>query len=160
MPSILIVCTANQCRSPMAMALLRKRLGDLKLEEVWDVDSAGTWGFDGVPATDNAIQTMQERGLDLGDHRSRKVTEEMLSSYDLILTMENFHKEAVQIEFPEYADKVYMLSEMVGEAWDVKDPVGNPLQDYRTTADLIERTIEDGVERILALARSNATDRG
>jgi protein-tyrosine phosphatase len=158
MPSILLVCTANQCRSPMAMVLLRQRLKELKGGEVWQVDSAGTWGLEGIPATDHAIQAMQERGLDLRDHRSRKVTEEMLSSYDLVLTMESFHKEAIQVEFPDHASKVYMLSEMVGEAWDIKDPVGHPLVDYRTTADLIDCTLGEGMERILGLARSNAAN--
>ena len=160
MPSILIICTANQCRSPMAMALLRKRLEDLDLEGEWVVDSAGTWGFDGIPATDNAIQAMQERGLDLGQHLSRKVNEGLLSSYDLVLTMESFHKEALQVEFPEFAEKVYMLSEMIGEEWDIKDPVGQPLDDYLDTAELIDRTLEQGMERILELARSNASHQG
>ena len=160
MPSILLVCTANQCRSPMAMALLRKRLEKLDLEEAWVVDSAGTWGFDGIPATDNAIQAMQERGLDLGQHLSRKVNEDLLSSYDLVLTMESFHKEALQIEFPEFAEKVYMLSEMIGEEWDIKDPVGNPLDDYLATAELIDRTLEQGMDRILELARLNDSNRG
>jgi protein-tyrosine-phosphatase len=155
MPSILLVCTANQCRSPMAMALLRRRLRELEGGEVWQVDSAGTWGVEGIPATDNAIQAMAERGLELRDHRSQKVNEEMLSSYDLVLTMEGFHKEAIQIEFPDQASKVYRLSEMVGEDWDIKDPVGHPLEDYRATADLIDRTLEEGMERILELSLSD-----
>jgi protein-tyrosine phosphatase len=154
MPSILLVCTANQCRSPMAMVLLRRRLKDREEGEVWQVDSAGTWGIERVPATDHAIYAMQERGLELKDHRSRKVTEEMLSSYDLVLTMESFHKEAIQVEFPDHASKVYMLSEMVGEAWDIKDPVGHPLVDYRAAADLIDRTLEEGMERIIELSLS------
>jgi protein-tyrosine phosphatase len=159
MPSILLVCTANQCRSPMAMALLRKRLADLDLGDKWEVNSAGTWGLEGVPATENAIRAMQERGLELTDHHSRKVTEALLSSYDLVLTMESFHKEAIQIEFPNHASKVYMLSEMIEETWDVKDPVGHSLEDYRATADLIDRTLQEGMERILEQARVNAKDR-
>ena len=62
--------------------------------------------MEGFPATANAIQAMEERGLELRDHRSRKVTEELLSPYNLILTMESFHKEAIQVEFPNYASKV------------------------------------------------------
>jgi protein-tyrosine-phosphatase len=156
MPSILIVCTANQCRSPMAMMLLRQLLLELNTGEEWVVDSAGTWGPDGIPATENAIQAMRLRGLDLGNHRSRKINAGLLSSYDLILTMEGSHQEAIQVEFPDQAEKVYRLSEMVGEKWDVKDPVGKPLEDYRTTADLLDGTLHTGLKRILESARSGA----
>jgi protein-tyrosine-phosphatase len=158
MPSIVLVCTANQCRSPMAMALLRKRLGDLDLEEAWVVDSAGTWGFDEFPATDNAILAMQERGLELEDHRSRQVTEEMLRDYDLVLTMTRDHQEAMHTEFPHYAERVFLLSEMVGERFDIPDPIGMLLEAYRETADLLDQILCDGMDRILELARSNAAD--
>ena len=152
MPSILIVCTANQCRSPMAMALLRHRLGELDLGEEWVVDSAGTWGFEDVPATETAVKAMQELGLNLEDHRSRGVTDEILEASDLVLTMTRDHQEGIQTEFPHHADKVYMLSEMVGEQVDILDPVGSPLEAYRETAANIDRILEDSLDRILELA--------
>lgn len=155
MPSILFVCTANQCRSPMAMALMRKRLKDPGLLN-WTIDSAGTWATDGIEATENAILTVQEMGLDITPHRSRRVTQEMMDNYDLILVMVANHKEPLLLEFPEYGHKVYLLSEMVGEAWDVEDPVGQPLEEYRATADLMDQVLQDGWERILELAKENA----
>jgi protein-tyrosine-phosphatase len=159
MPSILLVCTANQCRSPMAMALLRKRLGDLNLEEAWVVDSAGTWGMSDMSATEFAIETIAERGLDLLGHRSQQVTEALLEGYDLVLTMTQDHQEAIQTEFPQHAGKIWLLSEMVREQFDIQDPIGMPLEAYRETADLLDRILEDGIDRILELARSNATDK-
>ena len=53
----------------------------------------------------------------------------MMASYDLILVMVSNHKEARHIEFPEYAHKVFLLSEMVGGDWDLEDPVGKPLEE-------------------------------
>ena len=153
MPSILIVCTANQCRSPMGMVLLRHRIQKLKIDDEWTVDSAATWGFDGAPATVTAVDAMKERGLDLQDHRSRKITEEMLAEYDLVLTMTQDHQEGIQTEFPGYADKVYRLSEMLGERFDIVDPVGSPLESYRETADDIDRIFEESMDRILEVAR-------
>lgn len=50
MPSVLFVCTANMCRSPMAMVLFRRRLDQAGLASGWRVESAGAWarGFDQV----------------------------------------------------------------------------------------------------------------
>jgi protein-tyrosine-phosphatase len=155
MPSLLIVCTANQCRSPMGMVLLRRRIQELGLEEEWNVDSAGTWGFDGAPATITAVEAMRERGLDLEDHQSRKITGDLLETYDLVLTMTRDHQEGIQTEFPQVAEKVYMLSEMLDEHFDIVDPVGSPLESYRETADQIDRIFESGMDRILELARAN-----
>jgi len=155
MPSILIVCTANQCRSPMGMALLRHRITELGLEEEWVIDSAGTWGGDGIPATYTAVGAMEERGLDLVEHRSRRITEQMLRGYDLVLTMTRDHQEGIQVEFPAYRDKVFMLSEMMGERFDIADPIGSPLEAYRETASVLDRIFEVSLDRILEIARSN-----
>ena len=74
-----------------------------------------------------------------------------MASYDLILAMVSNHKEALHVEFPECAHKVFLLSEMVGGDWDLDDPVGMPLEEYRTTADLIEGVLEEGWEKIVEL---------
>ncbi len=140
----------------MAMALMRKRLEDQGMTPDWVVESAGTWAEDGISATDNAIEAMRERDLDLVPHLSRVVTEEMMASYDLILAMVSNHKEAMQIEFPDFAHKVFLLSEMVGGDWDLDDPVGQPLEEYRATANAIDHTLEDGWDRIVEIAQKNA----
>ncbi len=158
MPSILFVCTANQCRSPMAMVLMRKRLQDRDLKEEWKVGSAGTWGIGGAAATLTAQEAMEERGLSLVDHRSQSVSREVLEEYDLILTMESNHKEGIQIEFPDLAHKVYLLSEMVSGWWDIEDPVGDPIDSYRSTATAVDEILDEGFDRILELANSNIVD--
>ena len=79
MHSILFVCTANICRSPMAMGLLRGRVKDEAGD--WTIDSAGTWTVDGEKAAVKTFQVLKERGIDIDDHRSRMVTGEMLADY-------------------------------------------------------------------------------
>jgi len=132
----------------MAMALMRKHVHDLGLEEEWRVESAGTWATEGIGPTDLAIEAMQEQGLSLAEHRSRKVTQEMMLAYDLILVMVSHHKEALEVEFPDQAHKVFLMSEMVGDSYDIDDPIGKPMEDYRNTAEMIERIIKEGWGKI------------
>jgi len=132
----------------MAMALMRKHVHDLGLEEEWRVDSAGTWATESIGATDLAIEAMQEQGLSLVEHRSRKVTQEMMLAYDLILVMVSHHKEALKVEFPDQAHKVFLMSEMIGDSYDIDDPIGKPMEDYRNTAEMIERIIKEGWGKI------------
>lgn len=151
MPSVLFVCTANICRSPLAEALFRDMVRDEPGE--WKVESAGTWALVGEPAAQKSQQVLAERGLDASDHRARSVSLELLNSFKLILTMENGHKEALQIEFPAIKGRVYTLSEMVGDEFDIHDPIGGPLVDFQATADELEQILSEGYARIIQLAK-------
>ena len=87
MPAILIVCTANICRSPIAMGMLRNMLAEKHVEGDWLVESAGTWGLEGDPAAAGSQAVMNNRGIDIGDHRARRVDYDLLQNFVLILTM-------------------------------------------------------------------------
>ena len=153
MHSVLFICTANICRSPMAAALMRARLRN-EQPDWWDwrVDSAGTWALDGETAAKNSRQVMFERGLDITNHRAKTVTEAMLKEYDLILTMEPGQKEALRIEYPSLARRVFLLDEMGGGTLAVDDPYGGPLVGYRKTAETIDQMLARGMPRIIELA--------
>jgi len=133
----------------MAEALWRSRLAD---EAGWKVESAGTWAMDGQPAARYAQQVLKERGSDLSQHRSRVVDRELLESFNLILVMEQGHKEALRFEFPGVASHVYLLSEMVDVSRDIQDPVGGTLLDFEDTARELDRILEKGSEKIRRLA--------
>jgi protein-tyrosine-phosphatase len=151
MHSVLFVCTANQCRSPMAEGLLKLRVG-LDNDE-WRITSSGTWADDGSPASVNAVTVMKERGFDLTAHESQTVNQELISEHRLILTMERGHKEALRLEFPQSAGKIFLLSEMIGKIFDIDDPVGSPIIEYQDTAREIDAILGSGFSRLAELSR-------
>lgn len=159
MPSVLFICTANICRSPMASALFRQKLRKIYGDDNWLITSAGTWATDGIPASFNSIAVMGEKGIDIQNHRSQIVSSELLQKHNLVLTMEKGHKEALQVEFPKLAERVYLLSEMVGGTFDIDDPYGGKIDDYRVTADEVDQVLSDGFDRICQLADDKAIDK-
>jgi protein-tyrosine-phosphatase len=99
-----------------------------------------------------STQIMRSRGLDISGHRARNISAELLAEFDLILTMENGHKEALRAEFPQYAARIYLLSEMAGFSHDINDPIGGPLSDFEATAKELTELLVQGIERIKSLA--------
>lgn len=154
MAHILVVCTANICRSPVAEALLQDRLQKHGLEQ-WTVTSAGTWANWARGASEFSIEVAQQLGLDISEHCAQMVDETQLEQADLILCMETGHVEALRVEFPVYAHKIYLLSEMVGQQYGVQDPYGEPLVMYQQMAKELATLIDNGLERIIKLAGEN-----
>ncbi len=151
-PAVIFICTANICRSPMAAALFHSRLKKERADwQSWRVDSAGTWALDGEMAAKNSRQVMAQRGLDISGHRAKTVSAELLEEYDLILTMEQGHKEALRIEFPAIAGRVFMLGEMAGTLNPIDDPFGQSLPAYEAAAKKIDQMLAQGMRRIVAL---------
>ena len=151
MRRVLLICTANVCRSPLAQGLLKKQLSDQGLGGEWEVNSAGSWTEGGVPVDPLVREMLADRGIKAGEWRSREVTEKMLVEANLVLTMEAGHQEALQVEFPEQADKVYMLSELVGERVNVTDPVGKDDGEYYEVLGVIEGYLEGAMEGMKGL---------
>lgn len=162
MPAILVVCTANQCRSPVAAALLRRRLTDSPHPGPWQVASAGTWARPNAPAAALMVQVAEEWGIDLRDHRAQEVNAQLLAEQDLVLVMERGQKEALALEFPWVTPRLHLLSELAGPAYDVADPIDQALDDYQATAQELDELIERGLARMIALGsgviRADAED--
>lgn len=158
MANIIIVCTANICRSPVAEAILRDRLSKQGLDG-WQVKSAGTWASNGQPASHYSIEILAEEGLDIARHTSQTVDAHLLGESDLILCMELGHVEALKSEFPHWASRTYPLSEMTGQLYSIHDPYGEPRPAYEKMVAELTQLIEDGLPRIIMLARNNEEKR-
>ncbi len=155
MPYILIVCTANVCRSPVAEAVLRDRLKKIGTDD-WELGSAGTWAYPGQSAAEFSIQLMAEQGLDIEDHASQIISGKLLSNSDLVLCMELGHVEALRAEFPDERAKIYLITEMSDRHYSVVDPYGGPLNSYEDMVEEVTMLIEEGMDRIVELASANA----
>jgi protein-tyrosine-phosphatase len=153
--SVLFVCTANICRSPMAMGLMRARIKEEKDE--WQIDSSGVWAQRGYPVAQYTQEVLKRRGVDLSNYGSKSLTTEMIQQFNLILTMERNQQEALQHAFPQYIGKIFMLSQMVGKRHDIADPVGGSLADFESTAQEIEQIVNKGYTRIRKLAAGGKT---
>ena len=157
--SIVMICTGNVCRSPFAEKLLQHHLNKIEACADWVVSSAGTNIDAQVKASYGSVVMAAERGLDLDAHVAQAVSAEIIQNADLLLCMTHKHKQALQQAYGTHADKVYLLSEMVGVECDVADPFEEPLEAYRVMAEEVEQLIEQGLPKIIDLASLNATSR-
>ncbi len=158
MPSVLFVCTANQIRSPFAAALFRRKLEARGLDLTpWRIESAGTWTEEGFPVWPPLRGVARRWNLELDGHRSRPVSWALLRHFDLILVMESGHKEALQVEFPAAAKRIFLLSEMSGPPFDVSDPIGRSRRTLRETCALIDDLLTRGLDEIIRRATSPRT---
>lgn len=138
--AILFVCTANICRSPMAEYLL-KNLAQKEPsmnKNSLRVSSAGTMGTPGIDASDQALQVMRDRKIDMSRHKSRLANIEIVSAADLILCMENTHVSYLSGLFPAAVHKVHLLTEYCGAPGEVLDPSGQPTRVYEECAQQLE----------------------
>lgn len=147
--TILLVCTGNVCRSPMAAAIMSQRILERGLAGEIEVRSAGVWAGQGYGASEHATTVLAERGLDLRQHVSRQLTLVELARADIVLVMEEAQRRSIFHLAPEHLSKVFLLAEMAGRHDDVADPYGGPIEGYGDSARQIERLVDAGLPQIL-----------
>jgi len=151
MPTVTFVCTVNLCRSPIAEVLFRQWLKRQCVSGDWRVLSCGTWARDGAFVPSHVQQSLFSMGIDLRRHLARRVTANILAESDLVLCMTQSHKEALHAEFPQFAGRIRLLSEMVGLTYDVTDVEDFAAAEYVSVANKLVRIIEDAGKPILAM---------
>jgi tRNA threonylcarbamoyl adenosine modification protein (Sua5/YciO/YrdC/YwlC family) len=149
---VLLVCTGNTCRSPMAEAIGRSLLAarlDCGAEDLEErgvmVVSAGIAAMMGGGPSEGAIRVMDEVGLDIRDHETQPLTEPLVRHADVIYAMTRSHREAIVAQWPSAAERTFVLST---NGSDVSDPVGGPPEQYRRCAEQIREEMEMRLEEL------------
>ena len=152
MTSILFICTGNTYRSPIAAEIFRGLLLRDEKRNRWQVASAGTWTTEGRAVPADAVKFAATLGADLATHRTRMVNEQIMKESNLIVVMEQGHKEALQVEFPFAAGKIYLLAYVLqGFEYDIADPARAP-GETRAILTEVANMVRAGYEKICALA--------
>ncbi len=140
--TVMMVCTGNTCRSPMAEGIGRqmiaKRLGveiDGLDEAGIEIKSAGAYASQGALATAEAVRAVAGGGVDISGHKSTPLTRELVDTADVIYCMTAGHRQAVLDLVPSASQKVFLVD---AEA-DISDPIGSGDEVYRATAEAIRR---------------------
>ena len=120
MSRILIVCTGNTCRSPMAHAMLAD-LAARRGKPV-EVRSAGVATMNGLPVSPHAATALRKRNLD-APGTSTALTANEVKWADLILTLSTSHKRAIVQNYPDAIAKTYTLKEYALKGDPVMDDV-------------------------------------
>lgn len=135
----------------MAEGILRDMLSP-RLLAATEVSSAGVSALAGLPASDNAVVTCEEAGIDIAGHRSRPLTPYLIEESDLILAMEEHHRMAAARMAPRDPEKIHLLSRYAdgdeAPPLGVPDPIGGDLEEYRETFEKINEYVRQALPRI------------
>lgn len=153
---ILVVCTGNICRSPMAAGLLDNLISGQDDPEI-EVDSAGIGAWMGLPASEEAIAVCKEKGIDISQHRSQPIRKYNIASSQLVLACARDHLRYLHKFAPEHKQKIVLLKnfgrkDVVADD-SIADPIGKNHEFYSTVYADIEKEIKRIIPSIVQMAR-------
>lgn len=143
---ILVVCTGNICRSPIAAGLLQHGLGSVEHSGI-SVKSAGTNAIDGDPATEKMITIASEWGVDITSHTARQISKDMIDDADLILPVTPIHRDLILSMDENAQEKTRLFGELIGED-SIPDPFQLNYNKYKSSAELIKSAAAAWIKEI------------
>ncbi len=140
---VCFVCTGNICRSPMAESVFRARVVEAGLDDLVEVDSAGTGGWhEGDGADPRTVAVLEESGYD-SDHVARQFQPSWFARLDLVIALDAGHLKALRrlAPTPKDAAKVRLLRSYdpaAGDDFDVPDPYYGGMDGFEECLEMVE----------------------
>lgn len=146
MIKILVLCTANICRSPMAQRLLSRALQDYEVI----VNSAGLQADYGHRMDATVKELLQADGFEeLDEHVSEPYVKHMAQSHDLFLVMEQHHLDSLQRVAPEVTGRAYLIGHWSGS--EIADPVNQDRVYYEEAYQKIAKGVQEWKQKLKEL---------
>lgn len=149
---VVFVCSGNICRSPMAAVIGKDLFAKHGKPAV--IISGGTLELIGKRAASNAIAAVQELGLDLSSHRSQGTNPALLQMADDIVVMAPRHTAELTAKAPRLGAKIvelwrfYPTDAPGAPLTQIEDPVGQDLQTFRESRDIILACLDDWIQSL------------
>lgn len=125
---LVLICTGNRVRSPIAEAFLRHLLDDLPVE----LRSLGTLQLGEAPPLPEALEAAAVLGFDISGHRARAIHGHDLGGADLVIGFEQRHLAAAVVEGGAPRERTFLLTELVELLADSRaEPFGEPVERAR-----------------------------
>lgn len=172
---VVVICSGNRFRSPLAEAVLRSKTGGLPVR----VRSFGTLGLPSGEALSQALELAPQFGLDLTAHRSHPLAGADLSDADLVIGFELVHVALAVVDAKAHRERAFLITELVaaldeteppqaygvveraratvqqadaarpgGALTEVADPLGGPASGYEKSAEEVYRLTTRVAERL------------
>jgi protein-tyrosine-phosphatase len=149
--TIVTVCTANICRSPMAAGLLQHALA-AQPEPLRSlrVISAGVAARSGEKVSENSVLALKKVGIDISGHRSQPLTQEMLDEALAIICMTESHRALILLQGEPVPPNLWLFREFMPGAADLEiaDPFGGPLRIYEAARDEMVESIPSLIAKL------------
>jgi tRNA threonylcarbamoyl adenosine modification protein (Sua5/YciO/YrdC/YwlC family) len=159
-PLVLLVCTGNACRSPMAEGVLKTLLRERGMDKEVDVVSSGVAAVSWGAATEDAQMAAWEEGIDISAHRPRQLTPQLTDEADIILVMSEHHRSRIALIDPHARERSFILkglsAELKGRRTSgyrkIEDPIGRPRTFYRKVLKEMRGELRKSLDALVAYA--------
>lgn len=136
---IIFVARSGTCREPMAMGILK----DISLKYDVEILARGLVVSFPEPMNGKAEAILVSNGISLENFTSSQLADEDITENTLILTMEKRQRQKVLEQYEKATiEKVYVLTEFVGDELEILDPYGGPLQSYGLCYETLRKSIK------------------